>query len=49
VASATGVVYYADSGTLHALEATTGNELWHDAIEGIYITDGSSYLTAYGV
>ena len=46
---------------LHALDAATGNELWHDTIGGIhwespivangvvYITDGSGHLTAYGL
>ncbi len=58
---ANGVIYYAGSGTLHALDAATGNELWHDTIGSIhwespivangiiYITDGSGHLTAYGV
>jgi outer membrane protein assembly factor BamB len=57
---ANGVIYYAGSGTLHALDAATGNELWHDTIGSIhwespivansvvYITDGNSHLTAYG-
>lgn len=58
---ANGVVYYAGAGVIHALDAATGNELWHDAIGGIhwespivvngivYITDGSGNLTAYGM
>ncbi len=57
---ANGVIYYAGSGTLHALDAATGNELWHDTIGSIhwespivangvvYITDGNGHLTAYG-
>jgi outer membrane protein assembly factor BamB len=56
-----GVVFYAGGGTVRALDAATGNELWHDSIGGIhwespvvangtlYITDGSGNLTAYGV
>ena len=58
---ANGVVYAAGGGTVRALDITTGDELWHDAIGGIhwespivvngtlYITDGSGHLTAYGV
>ncbi|MCA1669967.1 MAG: PQQ-like beta-propeller repeat protein, partial [Thermomicrobia bacterium] len=58
---ANGVIYYAGGGTIRALDAGTGNELWRDGIGGIhwgspivangilYITDGSGNLTAYGV
>lgn len=58
---ANGVVFYAGTGTIHALDAATGNELWHDGIGGIhwespivangmlYVTDGESELIAYGL
>lgn len=55
-----GVVFEAGGGTIRALDAATGTELWHDGIGGIhwespmvangivYITDGGGSLTAYG-
>ncbi len=58
---ANGVVFYAGAGTIRALDAATGNELWRDGIGGIhwespivangmvYITDGDGTLTAYGL
>ena len=57
---ANGVVYYAGSNNLRALDPTTGNQLWSDTTIGsihwespvvangvLYLTDGSSHLTAY--
>jgi hypothetical protein len=49
---ANGILYYAGSGTLHALDPTTGNSLWSDStnVGGIHwespiVVQGRVYLT----
>jgi outer membrane protein assembly factor BamB len=58
---ANGMVFYAGSGTIRAVDVATGQELWQDGIGSIhwespvvangmvYITNGDGMLTAYGL
>ena len=59
---ANGVLFYAGSGNIWALDPTNGHQLWNDIQIGgihwespivangvVYITDGSSNLTAYAL